>query len=179
MQPPPDKTSGQPPQGGSMGGDRGGTGGSHRGGYADPYADRHTEALAAKRHSADERGVFVPAGDGTHGWGRPDQGYGGGQFGGRADSGDLPVGGYDSARSGRPYGGENFGGTSGYAGHYEGRYAHGQRQGAPHAEFDPDYQQWRTEHLEGLDADYRRWREERRAKFAAEFDRWRKERKSG
>jgi hypothetical protein len=175
MQPPPDKTSGSPPAGrlsGSMGGDRDGAGGSHLGGYADSTHSAH-------RDTADERGVFGPAGDGTHGWGRPDQGYGGSQFGGRAGGWDLPAGGYDSSRSGRPYGGENFGGTSGYGGNYEGRYAKGGRQGAPHDEFDPEYQQWRAAHLDSLDADYRRWREVRRAKFADEFDRWRRQRKGG
>lgn len=157
------------------GGDRGGTGGSHHGGYA---GDGINRALAANRDGADERGVFQPSEDGTHGWGRRDQGYGGGQFGGRTGGAELPVGGYDSGRSGRPYGGENFGGTSGYGGDYEGRYGHGRRDGAPQAEFDPDYQQWRTAHLDSLDADYQRWREDRRAKFAEDFERWRRERRS-
>jgi hypothetical protein len=171
MQPPPDKTSGEPANG-SEGGDRDGAGGSHRGGYARAGA----YALARDRDSADERGIFGPTFDGTHGWGRPDQGYGGGQFGGRGGGRDLPAGGYDSRRGGRPYGGENFGGTSGYGGDYEGRYGRGQHQGTPQAEFDPDYQQWRAEHLDSLDADYRRWREERRTTFGEEFDRWRKQR---
>jgi hypothetical protein len=129
--------------------------------------------------AADERGVFGRGAEGPHGWGQPDQGYGGGQFGGRRGGGDLPVGGYDTRHGGRPYGGENFGGTSGYGGHYEGRYAHGGRQGVPHDEFDPDYQQWRAAHLDSLDGDYRRWREERRTRFADEFERWRRERQGG
>lgn len=173
MQAPPDKTSGEPDVNRSAGGDRGGRGGSHHGGYA----DRDASAQGGNRDRADERGVFRPSDDGTHGWGRPDQGYGGSQFGGREGGWDLPAGGYDSSRSGRPYGGENFGGTSGYGGDPEGRYAHGRRDGAPQAEFDPDYQQWRAAHLDSLDADYQRWREERRAKFAEEFERWRRQRR--
>jgi len=105
-------------------------------------------------------------------WGRPDQGYGGSQFGGRHGSVGRN-GERDGVFGGRPYGGENFGGTSGYGGDYEGRYAQGHRSGAPQAEFDPDYQQWRAEHLESLDQDYRQWRQERPAEFPGEFVRWR------
>lgn len=173
MQAPPDKTSGEPDPGGPACGDRGGRGGSHRGGYA----DRRIPAPGGNRDRADERGVFRPSSDGMHASGRPDQGFGGGQFGGRPGGTELPAGGYDSAHAGRPYGGENFGGTSGYGGDWEGRYAHGRRQGAPQAEFDPDYQQWRAEHLDSLDADYRRWREERREKFAEDLERWRRQRR--
>jgi len=153
-------------------GDRDGAGGSAKG----DYGGGHTAASAARQVSADERGVFDATGQ-RPGWGQPDQGYGGGQFGGRHDRHDLPVGGHDNAHSGRPYGGENFGGTSGYGGDYEGRYAHGRRSGVPQAEFDPHYQQWRAEHLDSLDEDYRRWRQDRYTKFAEEFDRWRSDRK--
>ncbi|NML18591.1 hypothetical protein [Azohydromonas caseinilytica] len=52
-------------------------------------------------------------------------------------------------------------------------HAGGQHAGqgsAPQEEFDPEYLQWREEHLRGLDEDYRAWRQQR---FADEFSRWR------
>jgi hypothetical protein len=174
MQTPSDKTPTGPALGRSTG-DADGAGGSNQGGYSGAPG----EASSAGRTSADERGVFGPPEGNRPRWGRPDQGYGGGQFGGRAGGRGLPVGGHDSAHGGRPYGGENFGGTSGYGGNPDGRYAHGRRTGAPQTEFDPDYQQWRTEHLDSLDDDYRHWRQDRYAKFVEEFDRWRKQRQRG
>jgi hypothetical protein len=67
-------------------------------------------------------------------WGRPDQGYGGGQFGGRPGPGPRP----DRDAPGHPAtgpanGGPGDGGTSGDGGDWEGRY--GQRA---HADHTPD-----------------------------------------
>ncbi len=61
-------------------------------------------------------------------------------------------------------GGSNQGGFEGYAGN--GGHLH-----------DPDYHQWRTEQIRGLDNDYKAWREERYSKFSNEFGEWRKGRK--
>jgi hypothetical protein len=143
----------------------------------------------SRQTNADERGVF---GDGSPGYasafagrvdalpmrsGRPDQGFGGSQFGGRA-GGEFRGGAYGEGdwpgvgtHGGHPYGGENTGGTSGWGGDPEGGYVH-QRH-------DSDYQRWRAEQLRGLDDDYRRWHDERRQRQFDEFCRWREQRTRG
>ena len=125
-------------------------------------------------------------------WGRPDQGYGGGQFGGRAGAGPRP----DPDAPGHParghaYGGQGFGGTSGYGGDWEGRYGHGahpdhtpERGGGPtvkdmdegrHA--DPNRamrgEGARQSPEEHWDPDYRRWREEHARQLDADYRAWR------
>ena len=42
---------------------------------------------------------------------------------------------------------------------------------------DPDYHQWRSDQIRGLDSDYKAWRDERYSKFSSEFGEWRKGRK--
>lgn len=141
----------------------------------------------SRETNADERGVF---GSGDPAYvssfagradvppmrsGRPDQGFGGSQFGGRA-GGEFRGGAYGEGdwpgvgtHGGHPYGGENFGGTSGWGGDPDAGYLHDRH--------DSDYQRWRAEQLNGLDNDYRRWHEERRKRQFEEFGRWREERR--
>ena len=45
-----------------------------------------------------------------------------------------------------------------------------------HAQFDPDYHQWRNEQMNALDEDYRAWRSDRYQKFSDEFSQWRNQR---
>ena len=47
----------------------------------------------------------------------------------------------------------------------------------PHASlYDPDYDQWRRDHMNALDNDYHRWRTERYQKFSDDFNNWRQNR---
>lgn len=42
--------------------------------------------------------------------------------------------------------------------------------------FDPEYDQWRRDHMNALDNDYHRWRQERYQKFSDDFNTWRQNR---
>ena len=77
-----------------------------------------------------------------------------------------------SSQSGYNPGGYTSPSRGGYdQGGYEGNFGSG---GMHH---DPDYQQWRTEQIRGLDNDYKAWRDERYTNFSNEFGEWRKGRK--
>lgn len=56
-------------------------------------------------------------------------------------------------------------------------YGSYRQQGSPNEQqFDPDYQQWRSEQMRNLDDDYRNWRRDRYKKFSEEFTTWRNSR---
>ncbi len=90
-----------------------------------------------------------------------------------------------SARQPRP----NFGSDHGYIseprGDGSGLYGQygmrdprdeGRRRADEQAQFDPDYRQWRREHMNSLDNDYREWRHDRFQRFSDEFSTWRSQR---
>jgi hypothetical protein len=60
---------------------------------------------------------------------------------------------------------------------HEARYfaRHARPPGGSHdqAEYDPDFDRWRQDHLQAMDEDYRAWRQDRRQKFGEAFDAYR------
>ena len=106
--------------------------------------------------------------------GRQQDGRNDGQF--AQGYGTRPYGDYDpdyGVRGGYPGYREDAG--NGYRSQGDGRQ---DRQGAGHPHYDPDYHQWRSEQIRGLDDDYRAWRSERYNNFTNEFGEWRKNRQA-
>lgn len=90
----------------------------------------------------------------------------------------------DELQRGGPQNWQQFNDRFGRSGYQGGDHQGSSYQGSAQAysgqgahQHDPDYHQWRSEQIRGLDNDYKAWRDERYSKFSSEFGEWRKGRK--